>query len=58
MGRLVTFIVCFMVFMPLGADVAILVGYQNDNPSWWNHLALIFLAGFIVFTDGLSRIEY
>lgn len=54
MNKLFTFIVCFMVFVPLGADIAILIQYEKANPNWWNHIGLIAVAVFVVFTNGFS----
>lgn len=52
MRKFFIWVVCAMVFIPIGADLAVLVGYSYDKGDWWQHLVLSIIALACVVTDG------
>lgn len=44
--------ISFMVFVPLGADLAVLIGYKHEHLSWWFHGFLVFLILLVAIVDG------
>tara|TARA_R110000764_G_scaffold146819_1_gene234602 strand:- start:2925 stop:3128 length:204 start_codon:yes stop_codon:yes gene_type:complete len=52
MKKVFIWLVCLMVFMPFGADLAVLIGYEHEQENWWKHFILSTVALACVVTDG------
>ena len=48
-------IVCFVVFIPLGADVAVLIGWEGSGHGLAHHFALFAITVIIAFIDSKRR---
>lgn len=53
-GKLFAWFICFLVFVPFGADLAVLIDFKFVQENWWIYLVTIPVSGLVVFTDGLS----
>ena len=53
-NRIYTLFVCMWVFIPMGADIAVVIDYDRDPSSIWVHLVLFIAAAYVVMTDGIK----
>jgi len=54
MSKIFIWVVCLMVFIPFGADLAVLIDYSHEKTDWWKHYMLSFLALVCVATNGFE----
>ena len=53
-NSLVLWLACFMVFIPIGIDISVLIGYESIQGDWIKHLCLLFVTLIFAVLNGLE----
>ena len=52
-NSLALWLACFMVFIPIGIDISVLIGYESIQGDWITHLFLLFVTLIFAVLNGL-----
>lgn len=53
-SSLFLWLVCFMVFIPIGIDISVFIGYESIQGGWITHLCLLFVTLILAVFNGLE----
>lgn len=48
-------IVCFVVFIPLGADIAVLIEYSGHTPNWYIKIITFLFTVIVMIGCGIKK---